>query len=139
MRLILCGVLLWMGAFIGGCASAPRDAQLIRNTGELKSVQSYYGDRLEKLRPGMSVEEFKGIFPEAYPSGQNGDMTEYEVSREAKYVSQSDIMRQNIIWGFGSPTARVSHQAMWFYFQQGKFVSWGNSKGWPKTAESQVK
>jgi hypothetical protein len=123
-------------ALLGGCATAPEGAQVIKSTNDLRSVQSYYGERLEKLRPGMALDEFKQIFPEAYPSRQNADFAEYELSKETKYVSHGDIVRQNVIWGFGRPRARTAKQSLWFYFHKGQFLSWDDSRGWPAVPEN---
>ena len=115
-----------------GCATPPKGARVISRASDLKSVETYYASSLAKLRPGMTTEEFRQIFPDAYPSGQNGDLAEYELSKEVKYVSQGDMALQNIIWGVGSPRARTMRQCLWFYFRQGQLLSWGSSRGWPK-------
>ena len=126
--LVLCAAL---SLAVCSCASAPKDAQRVKNIEDLRSVQSYYADQLEKLHPGMTVAEFRQLFPEAYPTGQSGEFTEYEIARDTKYVSDGDVLRQNLIWGVGHPTAKHIKQSIWFYFQKERFVSWGTTKGWP--------
>jgi hypothetical protein len=131
-RQLLAVVLLSMFA---GCAIAPPGAIVLDSPAAMPSIQGSESARLEKISIGMTVPEFKSVFPEAYVGGQSGQTTAYEFVRIQKYVTQGDIDRQNFWWGAGSPDAREYRQSLWFYFYGGRLVKWGRPQDWPEPNE----
>lgn len=126
--------LLFIAAIVvitSGCATAPTGATIVDDPSNLPSVQAKYADRLGEIDIGMSLEEFKGVFPEAYVGGQNRQTTAYEIVDIQKYVTQADMDRQNLVWGAGSPNPRSHKQILWFYFYQDQLVRWGRPQDWP--------
>lgn len=117
---------------VSGCARAPRGAVVISDRSELNTIQLAQSELLEKIKIGMSLSEFRQLVPEAYVSGQNNEITAYELAYEKKYVTRGDMERQRWIFGFGSPHARTYKQVIWFYFCQDRLVQWGKSNVWPQ-------
>ena len=124
--------LVGLAVLLTGCASAPKDAAIVDDPANLPTLQAKFADRLAKLKTGMPLDEFRQILPEAYPSGQNGAMTAYELADNAKYVTRGDMAIQTWAIGFGSPQARVQRQVLWFYFHKDQLVQWGRPQDWPK-------
>jgi hypothetical protein len=119
-------------ALIAGCATPPKGSLLVESPSELPSAQQKHASRLSQVKIGMSLEEFQTLFPEAYVGGESEKTTAYEIVDIQKYVTQDDIDRQNLWWGFGSPRARTEKRVLWFYFFGGKLVKWGRPQDWPE-------
>lgn len=119
-----------------GCAT-PGKNKLVNSEAELPSIQQEYSKQLSKLAIGASLEEFLQLFPKAYVGGQNGKVTAYELISTQSYVTKEDISRQNLIWGFGTPSARSSTQVLWFYFYNNKLAKWGRPQDWQGTSSEQ--
>jgi hypothetical protein len=92
-----------------------------------KSIQQVYADRLSKVRIGMPISEFQSIFPEAYPGGQNGNITAYELKHTQKYRLRSDLDNRPVDSALGLYRGPVhtSNQLLWFYFYDSALVKWG--------------
>lgn len=127
--------ILWILFTVAGCATAPRGASIVDDPADLPSIQAKNADELSKIKIGMALNDFQIVFPEAYVGGQNQDTTAYEIVNIQKYVTQSDIDRQNFWWGGGSPNARSSKQVLWFYFYKDQLVRWGRPQDWPDRAD----
>jgi hypothetical protein len=127
--------ILWILFTVAGCATAPRGASIVDDPADLPSIQAKNADELSKIKIGMALNDFQIVFPEAYVGGQNQDTTAYEIVNIQKYVTQSDINRQNFWWGGGSPNARSSKQVLWFYFYKDQLVRWGRPQDWPDRAD----
>ncbi len=117
---------------LGGCATVPRGAILVDSPDALPSVQQEKATLLSKLKIGTPLAEFQKLVPEAYVAGQNDQVTAYELVHIQKYVTQSDIDRQNFWWWAGSPTAQTRQQVLWFYFYKDQLVKWGRPQDWPE-------
>jgi len=131
-----CILVLLVAAIVSGCATPPKGAELVDRPDQLTPIQQVYADRLAQVNTGMDLQEFQNIFPESYVGGQSGLTTAYELTREAQYVTQSDIDRQNFLWGAGSPRAKSERQTLWFYFYDSKLVKWGRPGDWPKEPDT---
>ena len=131
-RILFIASLLAALLFVTSCATAPHGATVVDSPDELPSIQQKNADLLSKLKIGMPLSNFQQLVPDAYVAGQNEDTTAYELSRVQKYVTQSDIERQNFFWGGGSPNARTTKQVLWFYFYKGQLVKWGRPQDWPE-------
>lgn len=83
----------------------------------------------------MSLEDFRQLFPEAYVGGQYERTTAYELADIEHYVTQADINRQNVLWGYGSPRPRMVKRFLWFYFYDDKLVKWGKPQDWPTSSQ----
>ena len=119
-----------------GCATSGGN-RIVSSTDEIPSIQQQYSKQLSKLKIGSSLEEFHQIFPKAYVGGENGETTAYELINRQSYVTNGDIARQNLLWGFGSPSARSHTQVLWFYFYKNKLVKWGRPQDWTGTSSEQ--
>lgn len=117
---------------LSGCATVPRGAVLVDSPDSLPSVQQEKATLLSKLKIGTPLTEFQKLVPEAYVAGQNDQVTAYELEHIQKYVTQSDIDRQNFWWGAGSPNAQTRKQVLWFYFYKDQLVKWGRPQDWPE-------
>ena len=124
--------LVVVSVLLAGCATVPHGATLVDSPADLPSIQQEKAELLSKLKIGMPLSEFKQLVPEAYVGGQSGETTAYELKEVQKYVTQSDIDRQNFWVGAGSPNARTSRQILWFYFYKDKLVKWGRPQDWPE-------
>lgn len=124
-------VALFVSVAISGCASSGGH-KFVNDESELPSVQEKYSSQLSKLEIGISLEDFRQVFPKAYVGGQNEKTTAYELADVEKYVTQKDIDRQNLIWGFGSPKPQTAKRTLWFYFYDDKLVKWGRPQDWPE-------
>lgn len=124
-------VVCFFAIVFASCASPPTGSIIVNNTSEIPSIQKKHSNTLSKVHVGMSLQEFRQLFPQAYVGGQSGNTTAYELIDTQKYVTQDDIDRQNFLWGFGSPTARTSKEILWFYFYKDKLVKWGRPQDWP--------
>jgi hypothetical protein len=122
-------------ALLAGCATAPQGAVLVDNPSQIQSMQQVFADRLARLKIGMPLDAFRQVFAEAYVAGQNEKVTAYEMAHVAKYVTQTDIAIQNIMWGIGSPRARGEKQVLWFYFYKDQLVKWGRPQDWPQNPD----
>ncbi len=117
---------------LAGCTSTPKGARLVDGSDELPSIKAEKSDVLSKLNIGMSLKDFKVIFPEAYVGGQNRQTTAYEYVHVQKYVTQADMDRHFWVYGVGSPNARTKKEILWFYFFSNKLVKWGGPNDWPE-------
>jgi hypothetical protein len=80
----------------------------------------------------MSLADFRAAIPDAYAAGQSGQTIAYELAHVQTFVTRNDMLRQNLIWGFGSPQARATKQLLWFYFNKDRLVQWGRPGDWPE-------
>ncbi len=122
-------VALFVSVAISGCASSGGH-KFVNDESELPSVQEKYSSQLSKLEIGISLEDFRQVFPKAYVGSQNEKTTAYELVDVEKYVTQEDIDRQNVLWGFGSPKPQTAKRTLWFYFYDDKLVKWGRPQDW---------
>ena len=86
---------------------------------KIKPIQQVYADRLAQTYIGMPLTEFRGVFPEAYPAGQNGETTSYEIS--LKQIVNSSIVPRSEGKGIilGEPIDPVSiYQAEMAYYKE---------------------
>jgi len=118
-----------------GCATAPKGAIVVEDPSEVPSVQEKFRERLSSVKIGMTLDEFKKLFPEAYVGGQNKEVTAYEIKDVQKYITEEDLKHHNAMWGFGSPKSRTATRYLWFYFYDDKLVKWGRPQDWPKEAD----
>jgi hypothetical protein len=98
--------------------------------GEIRPIQQVYADRLSQLEIGMSLAEFRGIFPEAYPGGQKGTTTAYHL--ESKQVIRDRRRKLDQAFGVYTPQNVVSEQSLWFYFYDDRLAQWGRPNDWPE-------
>lgn len=127
-KIIIAGLLLALTS----CATPPKGARLVDSPAELPSVQAEKSALLSQLKIGMLLSDFKRNVPGAYVAGQSRETTAYELVHIQKYVTQSDIDRQNFWWGAGSPNTRTHRQVLWFYFYNDRLVQWGKPQDWPE-------
>ena len=125
---ILGTMVLFVVALMSGCAEPPKSCPVVSLTSELPSIQEQYSHQLSQIKTGMNLQEFRQVFPEAHRIAQDGKSTTYELVSTQSYVSRGDIARQNILWGFGSPSARTFTQSIYFYFVDDELVKWGDPK-----------
>ena len=118
-------------AALAACATPPPGAERVHNAAEVPSLQKREAGRLDRIKVGMSIAEFKTVFPEAYVGGQSGAVVAYELSDAKLYVTDNDMLRQNLLLGFGSPSPHGQKQVLWFYFRGDALVKWGNPQDWP--------
>jgi hypothetical protein len=98
--------------------------------GEIRPIQQVHADRLSRLKIGMSLAEFRGIFPEAYPGGQKGTTTAYHL--DSKQVIVDRRRRLDQAAGIYTPQNVVSEQSLWFYFYDDRLAQWGRPNDWPE-------
>lgn len=127
-----------IATLVGGCATAPQGAEVVYQSGQLTPIQQAYSDRLSQVRSGMALEQFRAVVPEAYVAGQNEEITAYELTRLARYVTQRDIDEQNSRWLAGSPRIRTEKQILWFYFYKDRLIKWGRPQDWPQKPDKVV-
>lgn len=90
---------------------------------KLPTVRDRYADEFAQLRPGMSEEEFKGVFKTAtfvqQKQTDQGTVNAYSVTinERARYT--------------GSRYAFTQSDEVWFYFKDNQFVKWGRANEWP--------
>lgn len=96
------------------------------------SIQATYASRLSQIKTGTtSTGDFQKLFPEAYPGGQNGDTTAYEIRDTQIFIMRADVRRPlDTAVGIYSPQQTVT-QVLWFYFYNDLLVKWGRPQDWP--------
>jgi hypothetical protein len=114
-----------------GCATAPEGARTVKTTAELPTIREKLAVPLSQVKPGMALDEFRGVFPSASAAGNQNGFDAYEVSLKQGYVTEQQIIWRNLWLGFGSPPAKLDSQALWFYFRDNKLLSWGDPNRWP--------
>jgi hypothetical protein len=88
----------------------------------LPSVESRHAESFAKLRPGMSVDEFKAAFPSAvFVKQQQVDGEPVDAYR----VSINERLRYR-----SSRYAFTHSDSKWFYFRPSGLVYWGASNQW---------
>lgn len=92
---------------------------------EIPSIEEIYSPELSKLEIGMSLEDFRLIFPEAYPVAPYESTGTYQLENTQKYVFPEDIAWQNFHWLFGSLKPRTITTVLPFYFSDDKLSRWG--------------
>lgn len=109
------------------CATGPLKS-------ELKDIRQVNAPRLAKVKIGMPLEEFKGLFPDAYATGQAGETTAYELRLEQKYIDDADWEGRRLDKSIGlvPPRKRVDVQVLWFYFFTDRLIQWGRPNDWPE-------
>ena len=90
-------------------------------------------ERLKKVRVGMSLAEFQSLFSEAYPTGQNGMITAYELKHYQEYILKSEKRFRLVDQHFGLYKAPIKRdtQLLWFYFYKDQLTKWGAPNDWP--------
>ena len=119
VSLLITGACLLM---VVGCA-AP-------NPGDIRPIQAVYADRLARLSIGMSLSDFRQVFPEAYPGGQKDESTAYQL--DLKQVLLDRRRKVDAALGLYTPQNIVSDQSLWFYFHTDRLVQWGRPNDWPE-------
>ncbi|EEF57849.1 hypothetical protein [Pedosphaera parvula] len=109
-------------AFVAGCAGP--------NPADIKPIQAVYADRLAGLKIGMTTSEFRQKFPEAYPTGQSGGTTAYELT--LKQILRDRRRPVDAHLGLYQPKDIISDQSLWFYFYSDQLVQWGRPQDWPQ-------
>lgn len=128
-----------LAAMLVGCATVPKGAVLVKSDADVPTIQQSYAGTLSKLKIGMPLGDFQSLIPDAYVAGQSGTVTAYELDKVERYVTQSDMNRQNFWWGVGSPSAKAEKQVLWFYFYNNHLVKWGRPQDWPTPPELIIK
>ena len=121
MSLKLNVAVIWL-LLVGGCAGP--------NPADIKPIQAVYSDRLARLSIGMSLADFRQVFPEAYPGGQKDETTAYNL--DLKQVLRDRRRRVDASIGLYTPKDIVSEQSLWFYFYADQMVQWGRPQDWPE-------
>jgi len=93
-------------AVLAGCASR-------------QSIQVAYGDQLEQLKPGMSVEEFRRLIPRAR-----------EFQRTFTAIGQISVWR--LQHRYKQDDLPPTTQDLYFRFVNGRLNRWGYSQTWGK-------
>jgi hypothetical protein len=92
-------------------------------TQPLPTFRSEYREELSKLAPGMSVEEFRGLFPQSVFVEQ--------VSSEGQSTDAYSV-KLNVPYRYrGGEVILTAQDEAWFYFRDGAFVKWGEPSQWP--------
>jgi len=81
---------LFTTVIISGCATSG-GYPVVNSENELPSIQQKHSYKLSKLNVGMSLEDFRQLFPKAYVGGQYKRTTAYELADIQYYVTQDDI------------------------------------------------
>lgn len=120
-----------------GCAANRHLPVVADPATELPSVNQVYASRLSALDIGMSLQDFRGKFPEALPAGQSGPTTAYELSHSQQYILESDTRRQPLDYAAGiwTPKPRTDKRELWFYFYRNQLVQWGKPQDWPQNPD----
>lgn len=97
------------------------------------SIYEANAERLKRVRVGMSLEDFQSLFPEAYPGGQSGQTTAYELKHSQEYILKSEKRFRPLDQHFGiyQPPINRDTQLLWFYFFSERLVQWGKPNDWP--------
>ena len=119
----LCLTLVYV-IFACGCATPPSNSKRVASTDELPQIEDVYSKELSNVKAGVSIEELKKIFPDAHLAGMEDGITIYEVSSIQKYVTNTDISRQNWLVGFGSPNPHTHKQILQFHFTEDGLKKW---------------
>ena len=127
MKHSVCGALLAVS--LVGCATPPKDSEIVAGANELPRVETVYANKLTNLKPGTSTGVFKALFPHAYIAGVEGEITKYEFDYTQRYVRQTDMTRQNWLVGFGSPNPHTYTQTLEFYFSGDQLQKWAVRRG----------
>ena len=93
---------------------------------ELPTIPEHFRMRFPQLRPEMSIEEFKALFPEAYfterkHQADGGAIDAYELCVRQRYRFPND------------PQVYIQSGKAWFYFTPKGLESWGEPSAWPPT------
>jgi len=98
----------------------------VHTTADLPTVRSRYGEALSKLGPNTTLEEFKGLFPNATFAERRevgpSKIDAYAVRVEEKFRFRNDS------YGY------MARDEKWFYFRDGVFVKWSGPDQWPEGA-----
>jgi len=94
------------------CVSA--GAIQANSTTEIPTIQQKYPDRFERTRVGMSLNDFRQIWPEAIKTSETQEYVIYEFRDSTEYYTDHD---RNIgVWWTGSIRTREFIQYQLFYF-----------------------
>jgi hypothetical protein len=97
---------LFLAMVVAGCAATSRE-----------DIQVAYGDQLAKLEPGMSLEDFKAILPQAKPFQRTfvagGEISVYRLEHMYKPDDDPALLQER-----------------YFRFVNGKLDRWGFSSTW---------
>jgi hypothetical protein len=117
---------LFFSCFVlGGCVT--EGAVRANSTTEIPNIQYTYAARFEQTSIGMSVTDFKKIWPEAVKSGETLEFVIYEFRESTKYYTDNDY---NIgFWLTGTVKSHEFIQRELFYFTDGKLVKYEYSSG----------
>jgi hypothetical protein len=92
---------------------------------ELPTLPEHFHMRFAQLKPEMTINEFKALFPEAYfvkrqrVRWNEHPIDAYELSVRQRYVFPGD------------PQVYIQSAKAWFYFLGSSLESWGEPEGWP--------
>lgn len=97
-------------------------------------------ERLKKVRVGMPIAEFQSLFAEAYPAGQNGQITAYELKHYQEYILKSEKRFRPLDQHFGiyKPPIKRDTELLWFYFYNDRLTKWGKPNDWPTTPDQTI-
>ena len=117
-------LILFVAVAISGCDVHEDYVVVYNSTEELPSIEKIYSAELSKLEIGMSLEDFRLIFPQAYPLAPYESTGTYEVQDIQKFVFQQDTALQISHWLFGAEP-RTHKRFLKFYFSDNKLLRWG--------------
>ena len=90
----------------------------MHNAAEVPSLQKREAGRLDRIKVGMSIAEFKTVFPEAYVGGQSGAVVAYELQQHPGYTLPTTTCSAKICCSASVAQARAGQkQVLWFYFR----------------------
>lgn len=112
LSIVVCSAIL----FVAGCSNNVYSLSY-------SSINSAYAQQLDQITPGMTKSEVRQILPDLVARGQNISSGQNIEALE---------LQHNYWAGVGGQLVR---DRLWFYFQNGKLVKWGQPNDWPQKAD----
>lgn len=96
-----------------------------------ETIREKYSDKLQKVKIGMPLSEFRQLFPKAYPAGEQGSTTVYAIKAYTRQATWGDKD-----WDRWSGKAA---EQLHFYFVDGKLQQWGDPRDWKPDLDVQIR
>ncbi len=127
---ILYSVAMFLGLLVSGCASSG-DYPVVKNESQLPTLEERYYRKFREIELGMSLGDYLSLFPFTYKIEEQEGVIAYELLNRQRYLTREDLIRQNLMYGMGTPEPRIAIRKIWFYFYNGELVKWGRPNDWP--------
>jgi hypothetical protein len=122
-------------SFSGLSYAASDKAVVVSSVEQLPDITEIFSEQLGKIQPGLTLDQFRIILPEAKPRGFVNSLQIFELNTKTIYRTNST---SRCLW-FGEAgddcSDHVYKQSLWFAFQAGQLKTWGKPVDFQKAAD----